>query len=116
VTKVNVVNKLPQFVEERENLAARAITQALVLGSAEAAVLTPIDTSTLLNSQYREVRAEDGKVIGTAGYTARYALPVHDPKHKQTFRRATAEKEFLKKGFENAKPNIDAVLTKTLKA
>jgi hypothetical protein len=114
--KVKVVNRLPQFIEEREHLAARAITQALVLGTAEASVLTPVDTSTLLNSQYREVRAEGGKVIGTAGYTARYALPVHDPKHKQNFRRATAEKEFLKKGFENAKPNIDAVMAKTLKA
>lgn len=111
-----VVNKLPQFIAERQALAARAMTQALILGAAEASVLTPVDTSTLLNSQFRQVKKEDGAIVGTVGYTAAYALAVHDPAHKQTFRRSTAVKEFLRLGFERAEPSIRAVLTGAIRA
>lgn len=105
-----ITNKLPQFTASVEQRAARGMTQALILGASEASVLTPIDTSTLLNSQYRQVQKDGSKVVGTVGYTASYALSVHDPANPQNFRRATAEKEFLKKGFENAEPNIRAVI------
>lgn len=110
-----ITNKLPQFVAEREAKAARGMTQALILGASEASVLTPIDTSTLLNSQFRNVDKQDGKIVGTVGYTAAYAVPVHDPDNPQNFRRASAEKEFLRKGFENAEPNIQAVLKAAIK-
>lgn len=115
MSRARVVNKLPQFVARVHDRAERGMTQALILGASEASVLTPIDTSNLLNSQYKAVRRIPGKVIGTVGYTARYALPVHDPDHPQTFRRASAQKEFLRKGFENAEPNIRAVLKGSLK-
>lgn len=116
MSRARVVNKLPQFVARVHDKAERGMTQALILGASEASVLTPIDTSNLLNSQYKAVRRIPGKVIGTVGYTADYALPVHDPDHPQTFRRASAQKEFLRKGFENAEPNIRAVLKGSLKA
>lgn len=106
-----IINKLPQFVTRTEQRAARGVAQALVLGAAEASVMTPIDTSTLLNSQFRDVRKDGTAIVGTVGYTAEYALPVHDPEHKQQFRRATAKKEFLKHGFEKAEPNIRGVIT-----
>lgn len=112
---VRIVNQLPQFVAERERRAARAMTQAMVLGASEASVLTPIDTSNLLNSQYRDVRREGTRIVGSVGYTADYALPVHDPSHPQNFRRPSAEKEFLKHGFERAEPQIQAVITGALK-
>lgn len=104
-------NKLPQFVSKVEQKAARAMVQGLILGASEASVFTPIDTSTLLNSQYRDVRKEDTKIVGTVGYTASYAIPVNDPDVKQRFRRPTAKKEFLRLGFEKAEPNIRAVIT-----
>lgn len=112
---MTVRNKLPQFVSATEQRAARGITQALILGAAEASVLTPIDTSTLLNSQFKSVRKAGGRIVGTVGYTADYALPVHDPSHPQKFRRPSAEKEFLKRGFERAKPAIDALFKGILK-
>lgn len=112
---MTVQNNLGQFVGAVEERAARAMTQALVLGASEASVLTPIDTSTLLNSQYKQVRKEGASIVGTVGYTANYALPVHDPSHPQNFRRPSAEKEFLKHGFERAEPNIRAVITGALK-
>jgi len=109
--KAKITNHLPKFIEQVHVKAARAMTQVLILGQSEASVLTPIDTSTLLNSQIKSVDSKAGRIVGTAGYTADYALAVHDPDNKQKFRRATATKEFLKHGFENAEPNIRGVLT-----
>ena len=105
-----ITNKLPQFVTKVEQKAARGLLQGLILGASEASVFTPIDTSHLLNSQFRDIRKEGDKIVGTVGYTAEYAIPVHDPDVKQTFRRATARKEFLRLGFEKAEPNIRAVI------
>lgn len=106
-----ITNRLPQFIAERQHLAARGMVQAMIIGASEASVLTPIDTSALLNSQFRNVDKRDSRIVGTVGYTVDYAVPVHDPDHKQLFRRPTAVKEFLKLGFENAEPSIRAVLT-----
>jgi hypothetical protein len=39
---------------------------------------------------------------------------VHDPNIKQKFKRASAKKEFLRLGFEEAKPLIDAIVKKDL--
>lgn len=110
-----MTNRLPQFLSAVEQKAARGVTQALILGASEASVMTPVDTSTLLNSQFRNVAKEGSKIVGTVGYTAEYAADVHDPNIKQRFRRSTAEKEFLRKGFEEAEPNIRAVITGAIK-
>ncbi len=105
-----IVNRLPQFAATVQQRAARGMTQALILGASEAGALTPIDTSNLINSQFRQVESQGDRLVGTVGYTAEYALAVHDQDNPQNFRRASAEKEFLRKGFENAEPNILAVL------
>ena len=110
-----MTNRLPQFLSAVEQKAARGVTQALILGASEASVMTPVDTSTLLNSQFRNVAKEGSRIVGTVGYTAKYAKYVHDPNVKQRFRRSTAEKEFLKKGFEEAEPNIRAVIAGAIK-
>ena len=110
-----ITNRLPQFLSAVEQKAARGVTQALILGASEASVMTPVDTSTLLNSQFRNVAKEGSKIVGTVGYTAEYAKYVHDPNVKQKFRRSTARKEFLKLGFEEAEPNIRAVITGAIK-
>ena len=106
-----MTNRLPQFLSAVEQKAARGVTQALIIGASEASVMTPVDTSTLLNSQFRNVAKEGSKIVGTVGYTAEYAADVHDPNIKQRFRRPTARKEFLKLGFEEAEPNIRAVIS-----
>ena len=110
-----MTNRLPQFLSAVEQKAARGVTQALILGASEASVMTPVDTSTLLNSQFRSVAKDGSKIVGTVGYTAEYAKYVHDPNVKQNFRRSTAEKEFLRKGFEEAEPNIRAVIAGAIK-
>ena len=106
---------LDRFVNDVQGRKAiRAIQSALIIGSSQAALYTPIDTSTLLNSQYREVTASGTRLTGRVGYTANYAVYVHDPNVPQTFRRSTARKEFLAKGFEDTKSQIDAVIRKEL--
>lgn len=110
-----MTNRLPQFLSAVEQKAARGVTQALILGASEASVMTPVDTSTLLNSQFRSVAKDGSKIVGTVGYTAEYAKYVHDPNIKQRFRRSTAEKEFLKKGFEESEPTIRAVIAGAIK-
>ncbi|HCF8254883.1 TPA: HK97 gp10 family phage protein [Klebsiella pneumoniae] len=92
----------------------RAIQSAMLIGSAQAALYTPIDTSTLINSQFREIMANGARVTGRVGYSANYAVYVHDPEVKQTFRRETAQKEFLTKGFEDTRSQIDAAVKKEL--
>lgn len=92
----------------------RAIQSAMLIGSTQAALYTPIDTSTLLNSQFRELNANGTRVTGRVGYSANYAVYVHDPAVQQTFRRVTARKEFLTKGFEDSREQIDAVMRQEL--
>lgn len=90
--------------------AERAVTVALIVGAGYAANMTPIDTSFLINSQYRKVSKSLGGYTGLVGYTASYAAAVHAPSNVQAFRRAGAEKEFLRKGFDQNIKEIDAVV------
>lgn len=110
-TKANL-NRLIDDITGRK--IARAIQSALIIGSSQAALYTPIDTSLLINSQYRELVINGVRVTGRVGYSANYALSVHDPNVKQNFRRSTAEKEFLRKGFDDMRSQIDAVVHKEL--
>lgn len=106
------LNRLIEDITGRK--VARAIQSALIIGSSQAALYTPIDTSTLINSQFREIMIKGVLVTGRVGYSANYALSVHDPNVKQKFRRSTAEKEFLRKGFDDMRAQIDAVVHKEL--
>lgn len=92
----------------------RAMQSALIIGGSQAALYTPIDTSTLINSQFREIIVNGNRVTGRVGYSANYAAYVHDPSVPQNFRRATARKEFLTKGFEDTQRQIDAVIAKEM--
>ncbi len=94
---------------------ARAMHRALDIGGRQAAKYTPIDTKVLINSQFRDVKVKGTLFTGRVGYSASYAVFVHDPNVKQTFRRPTAKKEFLLKGFEETKQMIDQAVAEELK-
>ncbi|HBR2608304.1 TPA: hypothetical protein L9P98_000451 [Klebsiella pneumoniae] len=106
------INALVKDIAGRR--AYRAVQAALQEGSLVAALYTPIDTSTLINSQYREVVARGTIITGRIGYSANYAIYVQDPAIPQTFRRSTAKKEFLQKGIEDAKPQMVAAIVREL--
>ena len=80
--------------------ATRAIQSSMIVGATQAALYTPIDASALLNSQFREIIVNGTLLTGRVGYTANYAHYVADPNITMKFRRATAKKDFLNKGFE----------------
>lgn len=110
---LKITNRLPAVLSGVQRKGVRAITKAIIIGASNASVKTPMDTSTLLNSQRRKIESIGDIIKGTCSYgegEAVYAAYVHDPNVKQTFRRATAEKEFLKRGFEEAKSLIDAAV------
>ena len=95
--------------------AVRAIYKALYIGGAQASLYTPIDTSTLINSQFRDVNVSGKMLTGRVGYSANYAVYVHEPSVKQNFRRSTARKEFLKLGFEESRSQIDKAIADEMK-
>lgn len=104
-----------EFISDvRGNRAIRAVQAAMLIGGSQAALYTPIDTSTLLNSQYRELGLNGTRITGRIGYSANYAVYVHDPNIPQNFRRATAQKEFLKKGVDDVKEQMVAAIKKEL--
>jgi hypothetical protein len=95
--------------------AVRAMHRVLNIGSLQAAQYTPIDTSTLINSQFKMIKTSNVKITGRVGYTANYAVYVHDPAIAQNFRRAGAKKEFLTKGFEDSIAEINAAVLDEMK-
>lgn len=116
----------------------RAIQSALVIVGAQAAIYTPVDTSTLLNSQFREIMVNGTRITGRVGYSANYAAYVHAMPGKlkgqprahfgktragQEFGGGTGtgnywdphgEPQFLTKAANETRDQIDAVMRKEL--
>lgn len=119
------LNKL--FGEIQGPMTEKALTEVLITAAGFAATMTPIDTSNLINSQFRQVIPKNKKVTGMIGYTAAYAAAVHDkpgtfkgkavPRDKNNLSRGNfwdpdGEPDFLRKAFEDtdAKAAIDEVM------
>lgn len=108
---INLANKAPK-------VAQKAMTEVLMTIGTQANSQTPIDTSTLINSQFRVITDKDGVINGRIGYAVKYAKFVHDPNVKQNFRLPRAKKEFLKLAIEETKEiqekiirsNFDAIV------
>lgn len=62
------LNRLINDIQGRK--AVRAMTKALIIGASQAALYTPIDTSTLINSQFRDISANGTRLTGRVGYSA----------------------------------------------
>lgn len=122
----------------RERKVVRALQSAMILIGARAAYYTPIDTSTLVNSQFREINANGVMITGRIGYTANYAAYVHEASGKlkgqqrahfgktragKDFGGGTGtgnywdphgEPQFLTKGANEERESVDAVTHKEL--
>ncbi|WP_392559786.1 HK97 gp10 family phage protein [Orbus mooreae] len=109
------IDRLNEIINDVVNRkAVRAIQASIIIGGTQAALYTPIDTSTLINSQFREVIVNGTKYTGRVGYSADYAAYVADPNIKMKFRRSTAKKDFLNKGFEDTARIRDEVVRKEM--
>jgi len=102
-------------------LTERTVTEILIIGGGYAATLTPVDTSLLINSQYRQVTHVFGATFGRLGYTAAYAAAVNAasgklkgkprPDNRGTYWAPGGEPDFLRKGFEvDGKDDIAAAI------
>ena len=103
----------------------QAVTKISIVGQANASSLTPADTNNLRNSQFRNVQATATGWSASVGYTANYALYVHEakgtllgtatPRGKASRGNVWdpgAEPEFLRKGFEReGRQEIERILT-----
>lgn len=102
----------------------RAIKSALFIIGADAATMTPIDTSYLVNSQYQELLVNGTRVTGRVGYSANYAAYVHEASGKLKGRpRAngsgnywdpSGEPKFLEKAFKDNADKVAAIIRKEL--
>lgn len=66
----------------QDKRATRAMYMALSIGASQAALYTPIDSSTLINSQFREIIVRGTRLTGRVGYSAKYAMYVHSASGK----------------------------------
>lgn len=113
VKGVSKVNKnIHRITNDIANIRTqRIIQQVMIVGMSFVAPITPRDTSTLINSQYRELKPVPKGWIGRVGYTANYAAFVNNAKGtakgKRTGKKSQgdywspyAEPHFVEKGFE----------------
>ena len=106
--------------------AERAMHIATSIIGGYATLMTPVDTSNLINSQYRIVKNEGRRVVAAIGYTARYAAAVHAkpgtlrgagvarPSGRGNYWDPDAEPRFLSKAGDENLSEIDAAITKAM--
>lgn len=74
-----VVGRLKLVMDEAKGERTnKAIIEMLIVGAENAATITPIDTSTLINSQGRELWQTPTGQAGAVYYGAKYAKWVHN--------------------------------------
>lgn len=101
-------------------MTERTVLEILFIGTGAAHQITPQDTSTLVNSQYRRTGRGPLGIWGRAGYTANYAAAVHAasgkldgeprPANRGDYWDPAGEPGFLTKGFERSTEAIKAAI------
>lgn len=120
------VERTSQIVDEIiATKAVRALKSATYLIRTESATLTPIDTSTLINSQFDTVEVSGTRITGKVGYSTKYALYVHNASGKLagkprsngsgTYWSPGGEPQFLTKAAQRTKDLVDSVIKKEMK-
>lgn len=122
------IRKTQQIIDRIQGpMSEKTITEICIIGSGYAALMTPVDTSLLINSQFGNrkvapvIQSGNGLVRGTVGYTAEYAAAVNAasgklkgeprPNNRGTYWAPGGEPDFLRKGFEvDGKSDIDAAV------
>lgn len=73
------IAKTSQIVDEITAVKiVRALKSATYIIRLESATMTPIATSTLINSQFESIEVNGTRVTGKVGYSANYAIYVHN--------------------------------------
>ncbi len=117
------LNRIVDEISSQKIVAA--LTSASIIIATEAASMTPIDTSTLINSQYRTIDVNGTRVTGRIGYSANYALYVHGASGKLkgqprangngAYWSPSGEPKFLDKAVENTRSMVDAAIMREMR-
>lgn len=117
------INRQLKLVIPSQAEKALHIATSIIGGYAN--LMTPVDTSTLINSQYRRVTTANGKVIASIGYTAKYAAYVHEasgkmegiprPNGRGNYWSPDAEPRFLSKAGDDHISEIDNAVLGAMK-
>lgn len=79
VRRVDNLDRIIKDVTQRKAMAA--VASGLNIIGIAAAIKTPVGkTSVLINSQFQEIGANGTRITGRLGYTANYAIFVHEAK------------------------------------
>jgi hypothetical protein len=112
VTGIEAANKKLEDELQKlgNNLSERFVTKSMIAISAQTLPMIPIDTSFLVNSEYRKVDKWFDGFVGEIGYGAFYAPYVHDapgtltgeprPDGKGVYWGPDGEPGFLAKGVQ----------------
>ncbi len=107
--------------------AERAMHVATSIIGGYATLMTPVDTSNLINSQYRIVKNTGTKVVAAIGYTAKYAAAVHEkpgtlrgagvmrPSGRGNYWDPSGEPKFLSKAGDDNLSEIDQAVERAMK-
>ena len=125
------VNRAIDNIQDRK--IVRALTSAMIVISAEAATMVPVDTSNLVNSGFRDIVFNGTRITGRVGYSANYAMYVHEAAGihlgKRTLRPVkkgepkgsrgyiwdkTGEPKFLDKAADRTRTQVDSAIHKEM--
>lgn len=120
----NNMRKLQAEIQGRRTEAA--VYAVLSQGGAAAATMTPVDTGTLINSHFVDIKADGDKVTGRNGYSAEYAAAVHSapgvlkgqdrPGNRGQYWDPNGEPHFLTAGFDQIAADVPRILRNAYRA
>jgi hypothetical protein len=120
----NNMRRLHAEIQGRRTEAA--VYAVLSQGGAAAATMTPVDTSTLINSHFVEIKADGNKVTGRNGYSAEYAAAVHSAPgvlkgqerhgNQGQYWDPNGEPHFLTAGFDQIAADVPRILRNAYRA
>ncbi len=117
--------RLDAVVEDvRTRKAVRAIKSAVMIIANEAALMTPVNIGNLINSQYQETMINGTRITGRIGYSANYAVYVHNasgimkglprPKNRGNYWDPAGEPKFLTKAADKTRRQVDEIIRKEM--
>lgn len=115
MSKVTGENLVQNYLNQKASqiagpLTNKFVTEVLIAASAHIAYYTPVDTSFLINSQYRKVTKKGGGYEGVLAWGAEYARAVNYGPDRD-WKKAGASNQFVEQGVEDMiKEDLQAII------
>ncbi|MGP2731791.1 HK97 gp10 family phage protein [Serratia bockelmannii] len=117
--------RLDAVVEDvRTRKAVTAVKRASNEIANAAALMTPVDTSTLIDSQTTDVMVNGTRITGRVIYSANYAVYVHNasgimkglprPNNRGNYWDPAGEPKFLTKAADKTRRQVDEIIRKEM--